>query len=413
MKRRAFLALAFASAALPLRAFGQAEDEAAGLDNWLARVEAMAREAGLPAAAMAEARAGLRFNADLVQPAGAAAESRRVGQYIDTLIRREGPIARDKRAEHPRLAEIEAAYGVPASALVALWGRETSYGALMGGYDVFSTLATRGTAGLGRTDWMREYVAALKMIVQGIRPRALMTGSASGAMGHTQLMPSNVLIYGEDFDGDGQVNLWSASPLDAMASAARHIQAAPVSAPLPEPTQRPWIPGRSWILPVRLPAGFDFAEVEVDETRLSPAEWRARGAAPLHEDWREADESADAKLALPAGLNGPALLLPGNFDVFEAYNPSRTYALAVALLARHIEGGAPLSWPEESPLSVEERQQAQRGLTVLGHYGGPIDGDLGAGSRRALRAWQRANGRAPDGYLTAEMAREIGAAAPR
>lgn len=413
MNRRRFLCLALASAALPLRAAGQGDDPAASLDDWLARAEAAAREAGVPDAALEEARTGLRFNADLVKPAGAAAESRRVGQYIDNLIRREGPTAQAKRAEHPRLAEVEAAYGVPASALVALWGRETSYGAVMGGHDVFSTLATRGAAALGRTDWMREYVAALTMIAQGLRPRALMTGSASGAMGHTQLMPSNVLLYGEDFDGDGQVNIWSASPLDAMAGAARHIQAAPAASPLPPEAQRPWKPGQSWILPVRLPPGFDLAAVEVDETRLSPADWRARGVAPLHEDWRPEDEGADAKLALPAGLAGPALLLPGNFDVFEAYNPSRTYALAVALLARHVEGHPPIAWPEETPLSLEERQQAQRGLTVQGHYDGPIDGDLGAGSRRAIRAWQRANGRAPDGYLTAEMARAIGATAPQ
>src|SRR5690606_29995342 len=108
-----------------------------------------------------------------------------------------------------------------------------------------------------------------------------------------------------------RVDIWGASPLDAMAGAARHIQDAPVDAPAQPEAERPWKTGQSWIMPVRLPSGFDFATVEPEETRLTPAEWRALGVAPLHEDWRAEDESADSKLALPAGLAGPALLLPG------------------------------------------------------------------------------------------------------
>lgn len=409
MDRRRFLSLMLASAAAPLGAAAE-DDPAASFDAWVRETEAAAGRAGVSAGAMDAARQGLRFNADLVKPAGAAPESeRRIGAYIDNLISREGGIARTKRSEHPRLTEIEAEHGVPASALVAFWGRESSYGTYMGGSDVFSTLATRGAAGLGRTDWTAEYVAALRMIERGDRPRQLMTGSLAGAMGHTQLMPSNYLIYGEDFDRDGRVDIWGASPLDAMASAARHIQVAPAGAP--EPEIRPWAEGQSWIMPARLPAGFDLSSIEVDETRLTPAEWDALGVQPMHEGWRAADEDAGAKLALPAGLAGPALLLPPNYDVFEAYNPSRAYALAVALLARHIEGGAPVAWPEEPPLSLDARQRAQTALARMGLYSGEIDGEIGAGSRRAIRLWQRQTGRAPDGYLVAEMAAAMEATA--
>ncbi len=417
MNRRHFLASAAALTALPASARAQeAEAEAmqaaarGAFPGWVAETEAAARGAGVSQGVMDAARAGLEFNADLVKPAGAAAESRRVGQYIDTLIDREGPIAQEKAAEHPQLSLVEAAHGVPASVLVAFWGRESAYGRFLGSYDVFSTLATRGAARLGRTDWRAEYVAALKMLERDFRPRQLMVGSPSGAVGHTQLMPSNVLIFGEDFDGDGRIDLWGASPLDAMASAARHIQEAPAAAAPPAHT--PWTAGQSWIMPVALPPGFDLASIEVDETRLTPAEWRERGVAPLYEDWRAADAGLDAKLALPAGVTGPALLLPPNYDVFEAYNPSRAYALAVALLARHIEGGTPVGWPTEDPLPLEDRQRAQRGLAAQGLYDGPIDGDIGSGSRAAIRAWQRANGRAPDGYLSVSAAAEIGAAAP-
>ncbi len=110
---------------------------------------------------------------------------------------------------------------------------------------------------------------------------------------------------------------------------------------------------------------------------------------------------------LPAGRNGPALLLLPNYDVFERYNPSRTYALGVGLLARHIEGSAPVAWPDEAPLTLAERQSAQRALQSLGLYGGPIDGDLGSGSRRAVRAWQRSKKRPADGYLTGEIVQTL------
>src|ERR1700749_106533 len=107
------------------------------------------------------------------------------------------------------------------------------------------------------------------------------------------------------------------------------------------------------------------------------------------EPWGDLDRETPAKLALPAGVGGPALLLLPNYDVFERYNPSRTYALGVGLLARLIEGKASWPWPDEAPISLAERQTAQRSLQAVGYYTGPIDGDLGAGSRRAIRKWQR------------------------
>ena len=119
------------------------------------------------------------------------------------------------------------------------------------------------------------------------------------------------------------------------------------------------------------------------------------------------DRDPPAKLALPAGAGGPALLLLPNYDVFERYNPSRTYALGVGLLARHVDGRAPVAWPDEAPLTLTERQSAQRALQGQGLYAGPIDGDLGSGSRRAIRKWQRDHGLSADGYLTSQIVQAL------
>lgn len=403
MNRRRLLAtgLAFA-AATP--AFAQSTEEE--LQGFLTAAELKAGNAGISAATIASAREGLAYNPSLVRVAGADPESRRVGRYVQSLLNGDGARARSKLAANPRLAEIETRFGVPASVLVAFWGRESSYGADFGRLDVFSTLATMGVQRRGTTDWAGEYVCALQIVQSGARARPDLKGSAAGALGHTQLMPSSYLTYGEDFDGDGKVDVWNVSPLDALASAARHIQDAPAAGgPLPL-EGKAWRSGAAWIKPVTLPSGFDLNQIEVEETALDSAGWAALGIRP-DEPWAEIDRAAPAKLALPAGQSGPALLLLPNYDVFERYNPSRTYALGVGLLARLIDGRPSVAWPDEAPIGLTERQLAQRALASQNLYAGPIDGDLGSGSRRAIRKWQRSRGMAADGYLTSEIVRAL------
>ena len=399
MNRRHFLVAGAALLGAPACAQPVVTREA--FDSWVAAAEASATLNGVSEASIKAARVGLAMNPGLIRPAGAQPESKRVGIYVKSLIGGDGPIALKKLAQFPRIRDIQTQLGVPASVLVAFWGRESGYGRDFGSLDVFSTLASLGAAQRGATDWTAEYVAALTILDRRVRPRAQLTGSAAGALGHTQLMPSSYLTYGMDFDGDGRADIWSPSPLDALASAARHIQDVPAAdGPVP-PVGKAWKRGQGWIEPARLPLGFDLTKVEVEETKLTLGEWAALGLRPTG-GLAASDLGLSASLALPAGVNGPALLLLPNYDVFERYNPSRTYALGVGLLARHIEGRAPVAWPDETPLTLDDRQAAQRGLTALGFYSGPIDGDLGRGSRKAVRAWQKSVGRPADGYLTSD-----------
>lgn len=402
MNRRGFLAAGAAAIASP----ALAQDQQTAFDGFVAAAEIKAQSAGVPQLVIAQARQGLAYNAGLVRPAGADPESRRVGRYVQSLLTGDGARAKAKRAANPRMAEIEVRFGVPASVLTAFWGRESSYGADFGRLDVFSTLATMGVQGRGSTDWAGEYVSALKIVQRGDRSRADLKGSGAGALGHTQLMPSSFLTYGDDFDGDGKVDVWSASPLDALASAARHIQDAPAAGPPLAAEGNLWKRGHGWIVPATLPPGFDLNQVEVEETALTSKDWAALGVR-ADEPWSDLDRETPAKLALPAGAGGPALLLLPNYDVFERYNPSRTYALGVGLLARLIEGKASVAWPDEAPISLAERQTAQRSLQAVGYYAGPIDGDLGSGSRRAIRKWQRDHGLTADGYLTSQIVQAL------
>ena len=64
-------------------------------------------------------------------------------------------------------------------------------------------------------------------------------------------------------------------------------------------------------------------------------------------------------------------------------------------------------------LTRADRRAVQRGLRDGGFYSGAIDGLYGAGTRKAIARWQRANGAAPDGYLSAEAVRTLSRAESR
>lgn len=62
-------------------------------------------------------------------------------------------------------------------------------------------------------------------------------------------------------------------------------------------------------------------------------------------------------------------------------------------------------------LDRTDRRNIQRNLSLLGYNPRGIDGIFGPGSRAAIKAWQRANGYDPTGYLTAQQVRAMASAA--
>jgi hypothetical protein len=149
--------------------------------------------------------------------------------------------------------------------------------------------------------------------------------------------------------------------------------------------------------------GFDYSVTET--LSAPPSEWWRRGVRRADgRPWSQVDQESEAQLILPSGLNGPAFLTFPNHMAIRAYNNSTSYALAVGMLADAVAGrpGLRTPWPSEQPLSITDRRAAQAALTQLGFNPGGIDGVIGAGSRKALRAWQQARGRPAIGYLDAE-----------
>ncbi|PSJ37421.1 lytic murein transglycosylase [Allosphingosinicella deserti] len=230
----------------------------------------------------------------------------------------------------PRLQEIGRRYGVTPSVLVAIWGHETSYGAVTGDFDLLNSLATLSYEGRRRALFSSEFVAALKMIDRGV-PRSRLKGSWAGATGYPQFLPSVYLRVAADGDGDGHADIWQ-SQADALASIANYLSNAG------------WKPNTPWGVAVRVPAGFDRSalrsrvtsprcqRVHERHTRwITVAEWRRMGIVLEGSAWPRDTELAS--LLEPDGPGQTAYLLTTNYRTILDYNCSNFYALSVGLLA--------------------------------------------------------------------------------
>ncbi|ABI66808.1 lytic murein transglycosylase [Maricaulis maris MCS10] len=287
---------------------------------------------------------------------------------------------------------VAAHFGVRAEILIAIWGLESSYGAIPGNNDIVQALATLAWEGR-RRDWAEaQLIAVAEMLESGYATRQQLTGSWAGAMGQMQFIPTTYLERAHDWDGDGRRDIWT-NPADALASAANLLSRAG------------WRDGEPAIREVRVPVGFDFAAWDPDQSRLV-SDWAMRGLRPASGEWQADDLMRAARLELPAGGQAPGFLTFPNFRVIKRYNNSTSYAIGVAHLADRIAGDPALvgPWPENNPpLTRSQTREVQATLNALGFDSGTPDGLAGPNTRAALRDFQRANGHLADGYLGRAM----------
>src|SRR6202043_2628717 len=122
----------------------------------------------------------------------------------------------------PSLTAIEARFGVPATVVLAIWGRETDYGRYTLPYDAVRVLATQAYVGRRKDQYRTEFILALKIIGDGEVARKDMRSSWAGATGLTQFLPSEFYKHGVDFDSDGRRDIWNSVP-DELPSAAQQL----------------------------------------------------------------------------------------------------------------------------------------------------------------------------------------------
>lgn len=386
----------FLAAILGMALLSPAHAESPSFAEWLEGFRAEAASAGIRPEVADKAFEGVTIIPRVVELNDNQPEfARAVWDYIDSALSEKRIVnGRAKVAENRALlSQIERAYGVDASIIAAIWGMESTYGAIMGDYDAIAALATLGFEGR-RTGYGRaQLIGALKILQNGYADRSQLKGSWAGAMGQTQFIPTTYLAYAVDHDGDGHRDLWN-NLGDVFASTANYLSASNYRA------------GYPWGVEIVLPQGFDYSLAEVDHRRAL-AEWAASGIdAARGELIGKYDPNLRARVLLPAGAKGPAFLVFENFEAILKYNNSTSYALAVGLLSERIAGSDAAivaAWPrEDRALTLSERMALQQALKDKGFDPGPIDGVIGAGTKRALRAWQRSQNLPADAYASAE-----------
>lgn len=306
----------------------------------------------------------------------------------DTRIR----VGKEKLVKYKtELDEIEKRYGVDRHVLLAIWGMETNFGTFKGKMNVIRSLSTLAYKGRRAKFGRGELIAALRMMERGVVPEGPMMGSWAGAMGHTQLIPTNYLKFAVDYNGDGKRDIWN-TPVEALASTANFLG------------RQNWKPGKTWGYEVKLPSKVGKGYAGRRRAR-SLAKWEKLGVKRVRgEDYPRPGDKA--YLYLPEGSKGPAFLLINNFRVIMRYNAAHTYALSVAHLAARISGAPAFAtlWPGGvRALTEEERFEIQRLLIARGNKIGDIDGVLGSKTRAAIRALQKEKGLKVDGFPTPKI----------
>nr|WP_316933397.1 lytic murein transglycosylase [Marinobacter sp. AL4B] len=298
------------------------------------------------------------------------------------------------KEHHDLLARVTDETGVPAPYLLAFWGLETNFGSYFGKMQVPSALATLACDPRRTTFFTKQFVAALQIIDEGAIPLEQMEGSWAGAMGHVQFMPTVFLKHAVDADGDGRRDLWNSLP-DAMMSAGHFLQSMG------------WDGDYRWGREVSIPRDFDFNLA--DGRRLPLSQWNQLGITDIY-GHALADEPINASLVVPAGHQGPAFLAYKNFRVIMGWNRSEFYAISVGHLADRIAGAGGLENPppENQPaLSRDQVIQLQETLSDEGYPSGKADGILGSNTRKAIRAFQKAEGMIADGFPSAQLLQKL------
>ncbi len=295
---------------------------AESFDSWLKALRAEALGKGVKAETLDAALRG-------VEPIGRVIELDRkqpeftltFDQYITRVVSKSRIDAgRARFAKHRVLLdEVLRKFGVQSRFIVALWGIESDFGRVTGGFPVIPALATLAHDGRRSAYFRGELLQALKILDEGHIGVDEMVGSWAGAMGQSQFMPSSFRAYARDFDGDGRRDIWTTLP-DVFASAANYL------------ARSGWKGDQTWGRRIRLPKGFDRAKAGLKVRRTVP-EWAKLGVQNV-DGGPLPTRALKASVIIPSkDGSGPAFLIYQNYRIILKWNRSHYFAMAVGRLS--------------------------------------------------------------------------------
>ena len=204
---------------------GAATTESGDFATWLAALRQEANGRGIASATLDEAFADIRLIPRVIELDRNQPEFKLTfRQYMDRVVpAKRVNKGRQKFAENKDLlSKVGQRYKVQPRFVVALWGIETDFGRISGGFKVIPALTTLAFDGRRSRYFRGELMHALSIIDDGHITADKMMGSWAGAMGQSQFMPSSFVHHAVDFNGDGRRDIWT-TKADVFASAANYL----------------------------------------------------------------------------------------------------------------------------------------------------------------------------------------------
>ena len=222
------------------------------------------------------------------------------------------------------LETISNKYNVQPRFIVALWGIETDFGRVTGGFPVIDALVTLSYDGRRSKYFSKELINALKIIDQGHISYDQMVGSWAGAMGQTQFMPSSFLNFAQDYDNDGRKDIWGTKE-DALASAANYL------------SKLKWNNNETWGREVIVNDNFNLIDDELTlQNKKKIIEWQSLGVRRM--DGRDLPKkNLEGYLIKIKDTNKERyFLVYQNFKRILKWNTSNYFAISVGILSDSI-----------------------------------------------------------------------------
>jgi lytic murein transglycosylase len=277
-----------------------------------------------------------------------------------------------------KLEKIEKHFGVDKDILLAIWANETFYGKVLPNIDGLFVLSILSFSSEKKHFYLNEFFSLLSIIEKSNLPLKQFKTSISGALGQPQFLPSSLIDFGVDFNGDSFIDIWN-SPIDSLASIANFL------------SKNGWKKSPDWGFEVNKPKGISCFLEGPDHSR-SLRQWEKLGIKRVSNNpFPEMEQTKSYSLLLPAGTYGPTFLVNQNFYAIKSYNNSDLYALSVAFLSDKIKyknHSFYNRWQKTKSHKKPEIIAIQTELAKNFDVGG-IDGLIGYKTRRAIGLYQK------------------------
>ncbi len=226
------------------------------------------------------------------------------------------------RKQYPTLLKkIHHKYGVQPHVILAFWGMESNYGDYKAHYKLSDAFLTLIYEGRREQFFADQLIALMKIADKNQLSIDDVYGSWAGAMGHFQFIPTTLMQYGADGNGDGHIDIIH-SVSDAMFSAGNYLN------------KLGWNPNEKIVRTVALPENFDLKLCD-GKTKMSLTQWNALGIADAPNSDMIAGLVCDTDQTL-VGIRTAYLTYP-NFYRIKRWNNSNSYAIAIGLLAEKLK----------------------------------------------------------------------------